>query len=62
MEKKCNSNQWWNNDECRCECKKHHVCEKDYFWSPATCNCENGKYLGSIRDHSKITCDEIIES
>ena len=20
-EKKCNSNQWWNNDECWCECK-----------------------------------------
>ena len=28
-EKKCNSYQWWNNDKCQCECKKHHVCEKD---------------------------------
>ena len=27
--KKCNSNQWWNNHKCWCECKKHHVCEKD---------------------------------
>ena len=27
--KTCNSNQWWNNDKCRCECKKHHICEKD---------------------------------
>ena len=25
----CNSDQWWNNDKCRCECKKRHVCEKD---------------------------------
>ena len=25
------SNQGWNNDKCRCECKKHHICEKDYF-------------------------------
>ena len=22
-----NSNQWWNNDKCQCECKKH-TCEK----------------------------------
>ena len=25
--RRCNSNQLWNNDKCRCECK-HHVCEK----------------------------------
>ena len=25
---KCKSNQWWNNNECQCECKKHNVCEK----------------------------------
>ena len=28
--KKCNSNQWWNNDKCRCESKRINVCEKDY--------------------------------
>ena len=60
--RKCNSDQWWNNDKCRCECKKRHVCEKDYIWNPATCSCENGKYLASIIDDSAITCDEIIES
>ena len=27
---KCNSNQWWNKDKCRCECKKHHIRKKDY--------------------------------
>ena len=58
----CNSDQWWNNDKCRCECKKRHVCEKDYVWNPATCNCENGKYLASIMDDSAIMCDEIKES
>ena len=58
---KCNSNQWWNNDKCRCECKKHHICEKDYVWNPATCNCENGKYLASNMDDSVITCDEVID-
>ena len=59
---KCNSDQWWNNDKCRCECKKRHVYEKDYVWNPATCSCENGKYLASIMNGSAITCDEIIES
>ena len=26
---KCKSNQWWNNDRCRCECKNYDICEKD---------------------------------
>ena len=60
-EKKCNSNQWWNNDKCQCECKKRHVCEKDYIWNPFTCSCENGKHLASIMDDSAITFDEIID-
>ena len=60
--RKCNSDQWWNNDNCRCECKQNHVYEKDYVWNPATCNCENGKYLASIMDDLAITCNEIIES
>ena len=24
----CNIDQWWNSDNCWCECKKRHVCEK----------------------------------
>ena len=36
--RKCNSNQNWKNDKCRCEWKKHHICEKDYIWNPATCS------------------------
>ena len=59
--KKCNLNQKWNNDKCRCEFKKHHICERDYIWNPATCSCENGKYLASIIDDSVIKCDEIVE-
>ena len=59
---KCNSNQWRNCDKCRCECKNHHICEKDYFWNPAKCNFENGKYLASIMDDRVITCDEVLES
>ena len=48
--RKCNSNQWWNNDKCRCECKRHHVCEKDHVWNPAICSFKNGKYLAYIMD------------
>ena len=58
--RKCNSDQWWNNDKCQCECKRHHVCEKYYIWNPSTCTWENGKYLASIMDDSAITCNEII--
>ena len=60
--RKCNSDQRHNNDKCQCECKKIHVCEKDYVWDPAACNCENGKYLAIIKDNSVITCDELLES
>ena len=34
-ERKCSSNQKWNNNKCWCESKKHHLSEKDYIWSPA---------------------------
>ena len=45
----CNSDQWWNNDKCRCECKKRMYVKKIMFGiNPSTCNCENGKYLASI--------------
>ena len=60
--RKFNSNQWWNTDKRWCECKKRHVCKKDYVLNPAICKCENGKYLASIMDDSAIACDEIIES
>ena len=59
---KCNSDQWWENDKCWCECKRPHVCEKDYVPNLATCICKNGKYSASIVNNSAIMCDEIIES
>ena len=58
---KCNSDEWWNNNKCWCECKNCHVCEKDYVLNLATCSCENGKYLASTMDNSAIMCDEVIE-
>ena len=29
--KKCDSNEKWNKDKCRCECKKYHICEKKLY-------------------------------
>ena len=46
----------------RCECKKHHVCEKGHIWNPATSSCKVGKYLASIIDNLVIKCDEIREA
>ena len=43
--KKCNSNQWWNNNTCRCECEKIYVCKKVYVWNPSKCICKNGKKI-----------------
>ena len=59
--RKCHSSQKWNNDKCRCECKKY-LREKDYIWNLATCSCKSGKYLASIIDDSVITCDKIISA
>ena len=54
--------QLWNNDKCRCKCKKAHVYKKYQVWNPAVSNCENGKYLSSILNDSAIICDEVIGS
>ena len=48
--RKCNSNQKWNNNKCRCDYKnttEHHMCKKDYTWNASTCSCEDGKYSRS---------------
>ena len=56
------SDQWWNSDQCRCDCKKCHLCKQNYVWNPAICICENEKYLASIMDDSAGIYDEVIES
>ena len=60
-ERKCASDQWWSNDKCQRECKKRHLCKKDYVWNPATCNREKGKYLASIIVDSAIMHNKVIE-
>ena len=47
--KKCNSDQWWNNDNCRCECKKCHIMFGILL------------HLASVMDGSAIMSAEIIE-
>ena len=59
--KKCNQDQWWNNDKCWCECKTSYVCKNYYVWNAAICSCENAKYLASIIDCWVIMCDKIID-
>ena len=49
-ERKYNSDQLWNNNKCRYECKKGHVCEKIYIWNPPTCSYKKRNYLISIMD------------
>ena len=56
---KCNSNENWKTNKCRCEWKnpeEHYACQKDYIWNPHTCSCENGKRLVSTIDGSMIMC------
>ena len=49
------------NDICWCQCRKHHICEKEYIRNPDKCICKNGRYFVSIIDDSIIKCDEILE-
>ena len=60
----CNSNQKWNNEKCRHECKipiKHRVYKDSYVWNPSTCDCEIIRYLKSIVYDLVSTCDEITD-
>ena len=58
----CNSNQRWNNETWRFECKNYRMCKKVYNCNPSTCICENGKYLKSITYISVIVWDEIMSA
>ena len=62
-DRKCNSNQTWNNNKWRCECKslkERHICKIDYIWNTAAWTYKNGKYLASIINNSVIMYDQII--
>ena len=59
---KYNSNQWWNNNKCRCEGRNVYVSKKDYVRNPSKCICENGKYLAGFMDDLMNTCNEVLKS
>ena len=44
----CNDKQEWDENKCKCECKKDLIgklkCNKGYIWNPSTCTCECNKY------------------
>ena len=57
----CNSEQRWNEDKCRCECKElidKGVCDKGYVWNPSNCECECDKYcsIGEYLHYSSCKC------
>ena len=62
----CNTNQIWNNDRCRCECKENLVnkinCDKGYSWIPSNCECECDKFcnIGEYIDYKSCTCKKTI--
>ena len=60
--RKCNSNQKWNNKLCQCKYKNYQMCKEDCSWNPSACICEYDKYLGSIIDDSVMRCNEIINT
>ena len=68
----CNSNQVWNKDKCRRECKEDlidkGICEKGYIWNPSTCECECDKScdIGEYLDYKNCVCrnsivDKLVE-
>ena len=59
--RKCNSNQKWNNNKCRCKCKNIIYVKKITFGILLHVVANNGKYLASIIDDSVIMRDEIID-
>ena len=57
----CSSNQGWNKDKCRCECKElidKGACNKGFIWNPSNCECECNKAcnIGEYLDYSNCKC------
>ena len=41
-----NDKQSWNNDKCRCKCKKlidKGICDDGFIWNPSICECKCDK-------------------
>ena len=56
-----NNKQRWNNDICRCECKKlidKGTCDKGFTWYPSNCECECDEScdFGEYLDYGNCKC------
>ena len=68
----CNNRQQaWNEDKCRCECKKlidKEMCDKGFTWNPSNCDCECDKSCNveEYLDYKNCKCrkriiDELVD-
>ena len=53
--------QRWNEDKCKCECKKlinKGVCDIWSIWNPSNCECEcdNSCDIGEYLDYENCMC------
>ena len=62
----CNSKQIWNDDKCRCKCRKdlvdRTVCDKEFRWNPSNCECECDKScgIGEYLDYKVCVCKKTV--
>ena len=57
----CNNKQIWNENTCKCDCKKintKEVCDSGFIWNPSVCICECNKYCDIFEylDHKNYIC------
>ena len=68
----CNTEQIWNEDKCRCDCKEDLInkgtCDKEFIWNPSNCECECDKScgIGEYLDYKSCICrnnlvDKLVE-
>ena len=69
----CNSRQIWNEDKCRCKCKKDLtdklIYNTGYFWNPSNCEREcdmSCDGIGEYLDYKNCVCrktliDKLVE-
>ena len=62
----CKNKQRWNEDKCRCECRKElndkQSCDKGFISNPSNCNCECDKScnIGKYLDYKNCKCRQKI--
>ena len=59
----CNNKYRWNNDKCKCECKKlihQGIYDKGFIWNPGNCECKCDKScdVGEYLNYKDCKCRE----